>query len=73
MPGLTHVAATDALDGSRAQAGLIRQLLDRGSASGARFGCVFANSGYGSGCPVRQALGQRDLLYPRCRRTFIES
>ncbi|MDH8131802.1 transposase, partial [Klebsiella pneumoniae] len=32
-------------------------------ASGARFGCVLADSGYGSSGPFRQALSERGLLW----------
>ena len=35
--------------------------IDRVIASGARFGCVLANSGYGSSGPFRQALSERGL------------
>ena len=35
--------------------------IDRVIASGARFGCVLADSGYGSSGPLRQALSQRGL------------
>ena len=37
--------------------------IDRVIASGARFGCVLANSGYGSSGPFRQALSERGLLW----------
>ena len=37
--------------------------IDRVVASGARFGCVLADSGYGSGGPFRQALSERGLLW----------
>ncbi len=37
--------------------------IDRVMASGARFGCVLANSGYGSSGPFRQALSQRGLKW----------
>ncbi len=37
--------------------------IDRIIACGARFGCVLANSGYGSSGPFRQALSERDLLW----------
>ena len=37
--------------------------IDRVIASGARFGCVLADSGYGSSGPFRQALSQRGLLW----------
>ncbi len=36
--------------------------IDRVIASGARFGCVLADSGYGSSGPFRQALSARGLL-----------
>src|SRR6202451_2780514 len=36
--------------------------IDRVIASGARFGCVLADSGYGSSGPFRQALSERGLL-----------
>jgi SRSO17 transposase len=36
---------------------------DRVIASGARFGCVLADSGYGSSGPFRQALSARGLLW----------
>jgi SRSO17 transposase len=38
--------------------------IDRVIASGARFGCVLADSGYGSSGPFRQALSERGLLWP---------
>lgn len=37
--------------------------IDRVIASGARFGCVLADSGYGSSGSFRQALSERDLLW----------
>ena len=37
--------------------------IDRIIASGARFGCVLADSGYGSSGPFRQALSERGLLW----------
>ena len=37
--------------------------IDRVIASGVRFGCVLANSGYGSSGPFRQALSKRGLLW----------
>lgn len=37
--------------------------IDRALASGARFGCVLADAGYGSSGPFRQALSKRDLLW----------
>ncbi|WP_264583488.1 IS701 family transposase [Rhodoblastus acidophilus] len=37
--------------------------IDRVIASGARFGCVLADSGYGSSGPFRQALTARGLLW----------
>src|SRR6202140_2095156 len=37
--------------------------IDRVIASGARFGCVLADSGYGSSAPFRQALSERGLLW----------
>jgi len=37
--------------------------IDRVIASGARFGCVLADSGYGSGGRFRQALSDRGLLW----------
>ncbi len=37
--------------------------IDRVIASGARFGCVLADSGYGSSGPFRQALSDRGLLW----------
>ncbi|MGB3624761.1 MAG: IS701 family transposase [Henriciella sp.] len=37
--------------------------IDRVIASGARFGCVLADSGYGSSGSFRQALSQRGLLW----------
>ena len=37
--------------------------IDRVVASGARFGCVLADSGYGSSGPFRQALSERGLLW----------
>ena len=37
--------------------------IDRVIASGVRFGCVLANSGYGSSGPFRQALSERGLLW----------
>ena len=37
--------------------------IDRVIASGARFGCVLADSGYGSSGPFRQALNERGLLW----------
>src|ERR1700686_3547563 len=37
--------------------------IDRVIASGARFGCVLADAGYGSSGPFRQALSQRGLLW----------
>jgi SRSO17 transposase len=37
--------------------------IDRVIASGARFGCVLADSGYGSSGPFRQALSKRGLLW----------
>jgi SRSO17 transposase len=37
--------------------------IDRVIASGARFGCVLADSGYGSSGPFRQALSERDLKW----------
>ena len=36
--------------------------IDRVIASGVRFGCVLADSGYGSSGPFRQALSERGLL-----------
>jgi SRSO17 transposase len=36
--------------------------IDRVIASGLRFGCVLAESGYGSSGPFRQALSERGLL-----------
>ena len=38
---------------------------DRVIASGARFGCVLADSGYGSSGPFRQALSERGLQIGR--------
>jgi SRSO17 transposase len=35
--------------------------IDRVIASGVRFGCVLADSGYGSSGPFRQALSERGL------------
>jgi SRSO17 transposase len=37
--------------------------IDRVIVSGARFGCVLADSGYGSSGPFRQALSERGLLW----------
>jgi SRSO17 transposase len=37
--------------------------IDRVIASGARFGCVLADAGYGSSGPFRQALGERGLRW----------
>ena len=37
--------------------------IDRVIASGARFGCVLADAGYGSSGPFREALSKRDLLW----------
>jgi len=37
--------------------------IDRVIASGARFGCVLADSGYGSSGQFRQALSERGLLW----------
>lgn len=37
--------------------------IDRVIASGARFGCVLADAGYGSHGPFRQALSERGLLW----------
>jgi SRSO17 transposase len=37
--------------------------IDRVIASGARFGCVLADSGYGSSAPFRHALSERGLLW----------
>src|SRR5271154_3552383 len=37
--------------------------IDRVIASGARFGCVLADAGYGSSGPFRKALSERDLLW----------
>src|ERR1700754_3288470 len=37
--------------------------IDRVMAAGARFGCVLADSGYGSSGPFRQALSERGLLW----------
>jgi SRSO17 transposase len=37
--------------------------IDRIIACGGRFGCVLADSGYGSSGPFRQALSERDLLW----------
>jgi SRSO17 transposase len=37
--------------------------IDRVIASGARFGCVLADSGYGSSGPFRQALSERSLRW----------
>jgi SRSO17 transposase len=37
--------------------------IDRVIASGVRFGCVLADSGYGSGGPFRQAVSARGLLW----------
>src|SRR5882757_3113746 len=37
--------------------------IDRVMASGARFGCVLADAGYGSSGPFRQALSARGLLW----------
>lgn len=37
--------------------------IDRVIASGARFGCVLADAGYGSSGPFRQALSKRGLLW----------
>jgi SRSO17 transposase len=37
--------------------------IDRIVASGARFGCVLADAGYGSSGPFRQALSERGLLW----------
>ena len=37
--------------------------IDRVIASGVPFGCVLANSGYGSSGPFRQALSERGLLW----------
>ena len=37
--------------------------IDRVIASGARFGCVLADAGYGSSGPFRQALSERSLLW----------
>jgi SRSO17 transposase len=37
--------------------------VDRVIASGARFGCVLADAGYGSSGPFRQALSERGLLW----------
>ena len=39
------------------------QEIDRVIASGVRFGCVLADSGYGSSGPFRQALNERGLLW----------
>src|SRR5271155_5087504 len=39
------------------------QEIDRVIASGVRFGCVLADSGYGSSGPFRQALSERGLLW----------
>jgi SRSO17 transposase len=37
--------------------------IDRVIASGARFGCVLADSGYGSSGPFRRALSECGLLW----------
>src|SRR5271154_2149364 len=39
------------------------QEIDRVIVSGARFGCVLADSGYGSSAPFRQALSERGLRW----------
>lgn len=47
--------------------------IDRVIASGVRFGCVLADSGYGSSGPFRQALSERGLLWAvgRSRRQNV--
>jgi SRSO17 transposase len=37
--------------------------IDRVIASGARFGCVLADAGYGASAPFRHALSKRGLLW----------
>jgi SRSO17 transposase len=43
--------------------GIAIEEIDRVIASGARFGCVLADAGYGSSGPFRQALSERGLLW----------
>ena len=56
-----------AFQSSTAQRGPSQRLrlaeIDRVIASGVRFGCVLADSGYGSSGPFRQALSERGLLW----------
>jgi len=48
--------------------------IDRGMASGVRFGCVLADAGYGNGAPFRQGLSARGLTWavgvPRTLKVF---
>jgi SRSO17 transposase len=48
--------------------------IDRLMAAGARFGCVLADAGYGSGAPFRQGLNARGLTWavgvPRTPKVF---
>jgi hypothetical protein len=44
--------------------------IDRVIASGARFGYVLADSGYGSIWPFRQALSERGLLWARRQNVY---
>ena len=48
---------------ARTKPGVALAEIDRVIASGARFGCVLADSGYGSSGPFRQALSERGLLW----------
>src|SRR5271155_4132992 len=49
--------------GARTKPEIALAEIDRVIASGVRFGCVLADSGYGSSGPFRQALSERGLLW----------
>jgi SRSO17 transposase len=51
------------LQAARTKPEIAIEEIDRVIASGARFGCVLADSGYGSSGPFRQALSERGLLW----------
>ena len=58
---------------ARTKPGITIEGIDRVIASGARFGCVLADAGYGSSGPFRQALSERGLIWAlgRSRRQSV--
>ena len=69
IPSAWRGRACRRIDGPRGPSRRSRiEEIDRVIASGVRFGCVLADSGYGSSAPFRQALSERGLVGRSARR-----